>query len=144
MAEKPVEVNLVVESARIDVEHGYMELKAAQVDDSVTYVRVSFEALEQFYEKVRSHLYLRRALGLKEGEVQKDIPEYPFEKKPLSNCGPVCVICGKPGIHAHKTEQPKTCGECVHFEGNEQKDYCPFKMTETMAESGGCGEGEKK
>ena len=42
-----------------------------------------------------------------------------------------------------KPEQPETCWECVHFEGNNQENYCPWKMTATSAESGGCGEGER-
>lgn len=43
----------------------------------------------------------------------------------------------------NKKPQPETCGECVHFEGNNQENYCPWKMTATSAESGGCGEGER-
>ena len=60
----------IIESAKVYPAYGRIDFETP-TDNGITTIRVSFEAIEQFYEKVKPHLEYRRKLNLVEGETMR-------------------------------------------------------------------------
>ena len=60
----------LIDKAMVYPDHGRIDFDTI-TDSGVVNIRVSFEAIEQFYEKIKPHLERRRGLGLIEGETMK-------------------------------------------------------------------------